>query len=221
MWRSEKHVIELAHIKYRSAPNKLNNDTNSSKLLLYTITYDRPKRLQYFQRMINIFRQIPNMTWIVCEDSDHKDDSLAQLVKDSGIDCVHLHHGPTRDKGNEQRNEILKYIRDHNLDGIVYSCDDDNNWRPELFEELRKTKKISTIPIGNLGRGIEQPISVDGKIVDWDAGWKSRKYPLDMGGFAFHSSLIREKFAAGDIWKHKGFAGETQFIEQLINDRIA
>jgi len=56
-------------------------------------------------------------------------------------------------------------------------------------------------------------------IVDWDAGWMERKYPLDMRGFAFHSSLIRENFAAGDIWKHKGVAGETQFIEQLINDK--
>ena len=183
-------------------------------LILVTCTYKRPDRIDYMRRHIRtLISQIDNYRWIVVEDGDSRDPELAALLE--GWGAIYLNIGPTRDKGNVQRNLALEYIRDHRLDGIVYSLDDDNLVYPALADELRRINKIGIVPIGNLGPdGIERPVVQDCRVVRWANGWTERKYPVDMGAFAFDSRLIANR--PSPIWSWTGFAGESEFIDSLI-----
>jgi len=188
----------------------------SKKIILITCTYKRPGRINCLQRCIRTFRTIKNVIWIVVEDSRTLDDKIKHMLKKSKISHVYLCAGPTNDLGHEQRNMALTYIRDKNIKGIVYNADDDNFYKRRLFNEIEKTKKMSVFPVGNLGpRNIERPIVKDNKIISWDSGWKTRKFPVDMAGFAFDSALLSS--LKNPLWNHKGRGGETEFIEKSIN----
>lgn len=88
---------------------------------------------------------------------------------------------------------------------------------PQLFEELRKIKRVGVLPVGfvyakgalpNMVNHISRPmLRINGsvaKIVGWETNGRhiplhaqsplndSRKYSVDMAGFAFGSSLLWE-----------------------------
>src|SRR5262249_39603804 len=112
------------------------------------------------------------------------------------------------------RDAGLRHVRDHAMPGIVYLADDDNFYEPPLFAELRKVRRVGIMPVGLLGpTGIERPILRAGRIVDWRAHWKSRRFPVDMAVFAFNADLLRE--LAGPIWTYQERGGETEFLERL------
>jgi hypothetical protein len=184
-------------------------------LIFVTCTYQRPGRLDFMRRHIRtLMSQIDRYHWIIVEDGDSLDAELRTVVE--GWNATYLHIGPTRDKGNAQRNLAFERIRDQRIDGVVYSLDDDNLVYPELAAELRRISKVGVIPIGNLGPdGVERPVIRDRKLVRWNSGWTERKYPLDMGGFAFDSRLIFD--SPSPIWNWRGFAGESEFIDRLIS----
>ena len=47
--------------------------------------------------------------------------------------------------------------------GIMYFADDDNTYDLKLFEEIRKTQKVSMFPVGFVGStGISSPIVKNG-----------------------------------------------------------
>jgi hypothetical protein len=95
-------------------------------------------------------------------------------------------------------------VRGAALEGVVYNFDDDNEYAPRLFAELR-----------TLGRGRVGSLAVrfavaqserlsydrDGHFEGFDAGWcrgswmawlhGKRTYCVDMGGFAFDAALLR------------------------------
>jgi hypothetical protein len=153
------------------------------------------------------------MFWVVVEDADSIDEQVKNLLDKSGIEyvCLNIHE---RNYGNAQKNLGLTYIRDNRLKGIVYIADDDNLYDARLFDEIRKTKRVSVFPVGHLGpHGIEGPIVKGGKIVGWDADWLSRKFPVDMGGFAFNAELLCN---LGDpLWTYTKRGGETEFLERI------
>ena len=173
-------------------------------LILVTPTYNNPKRILFIQECIHKFSQIKDLTWILCEDGDTIDDTVNELLLKSKIDYHYFSFGPTKDKGNEQRNVCYEYIVNNNINGIIYNADDDNEYNLLLFDEIKKTKNISIFPVGNLGpNGIERPILENGKIKYWDAGWTTRRFPIDMAGFAFHSKyLYLKKSENKKLWDY-------------------
>jgi hypothetical protein len=183
------------------------------KIIFVTVTYKRAGRIEFLQRHIDfLISKITNFRWIVVEDGDRTDDEVAALL--DGYNATYLNIGPTKDKGNVQRNLALEYIRDHKLEGVVYNMDDDNLVYPALCDELRKVNRVSIFPVGNLGSvGIERPVIVGNSIIGWMAGWTERKYPVDMGGFALPSQFLFDK--PSPIWQHEGIGGETEFIERF------
>ena len=55
------------------------------------------------------------------------------------------------------------------------------------------------------------------KITGWDAGWLSRKYPLDFAGFAFHSDVLKKiekPFLRGIDWDRMKRAG---YLNRAMN----
>jgi glycosyl transferase family 43 len=184
-------------------------------LLIVTPTYARPLRLSFLKRCAEDFRAVANLFWIVVEDGKDPAPDVAGLLSSSGVANVYLTCGPTRAWGNEQRNRGLEYIRDRRLEGVIYLADDDNKYQKPLFDELRKIRRVGVMPVGCLGPwGIERPIINQGRIVGWDADWKSRMYPVDMAGFGFNAELLAG--LSGDLWAHRGDSGESQFIERLV-----
>ena len=102
-------------------------------------------------------------------------------------------------KGVANRNNAINWILSHveqtrDDSGVVYFADDDNSYDIRLFEEIRKTKKISVFPVGLLsGRPVSTPIIKKGKVVDYYEGWiGDREFPIDMAGFAFTVKLLKE-----------------------------
>lgn len=205
-------------------PDHLSNDgipvrparQNLPSLIIVTPTYPRPLRIRYLRRLAKAFAGIPNFLWLVVEDGESPASDVQLLLRQSGIDHCYLNAGPSNDSGNKQRNCAIAHIKEHRLSGIVYFADDDNVFEKKLFTEIRKTRKISIFPVGNLGpRGIERPIVKNGQIVGWDADWTERKFPIDMAGFAIHADLLHSKNEKN--W-FRVWGGETEFLELFIND---
>lgn len=184
-------------------------------LLIVTPTYDRPQRIALLERCIATFRRIASLHWIVVEDAGEPDATVASLLAQSGVSHTYLAVGPTRAWGNAQRDLALRYIRDHNMKGVVYLADDDNYYEEALFAELAKVRRVGLVPVGLLGPlGIERPILGAGRITGWSAHWTSRRFPVDMAAFAFDASLLQN--LEGPIWTYATRGGETEFLEKLI-----
>ena len=180
-----------------------------------TPTYNRPGRMRFLERCLATFRHVAGLHWIVVEDAAEPDPGVVALLAGSGIDHTCLAIGPTRRWGNAQRDLALRHIRDSSVEGVVYLADDDNFYEPALFDELCKVHRAGVLPVGLLGpSGIERPILRRGRIVDWSAHWKHRRFPLDMAGFAFDAALLRK--LKGPIWTFPTRGGETEFLECLL-----
>ena len=195
----------------------MGQDSQMTPLLIITCTVRRKERLRFFKECIKTFVRVPHMHWIVVEDGHEIDPEIDSLLAQSGIPYNYFHIY-SRDFGNAQKNLGLTYIRDHHLKGIVYIADDDNRYDIRLFEEIRKTKKISIFPVANLGpTGIERPVVKDGKIIGWDANWAFRKFPVDQSGYAVNAELLST--FKDPIWAPPQPSGETDFIEKVIQSQ--
>lgn len=184
-------------------------------LNIVTCTFPRKLRLKYLTHLKDHLSKENRIRWIVVDDNNHIDKELAKFLPEFAI---HLYIGPTRDKGNIQRNYALEYIYDNKLDGIIYNADDDNRYDNKIFKELRKTNIFAFLPVGGDIRGVdgtpERPVlNKRGQFVRWNSFWQ-RKYSVDMGGFCFHSSLLSK--LKKPFWTHKGVGGENEFIDKLI-----
>ena len=114
------------------------------QLIVVTPTYVRPFQAMYLTRLINTLSLVRRpLLWIVVETAWQSVETSA-LLRKSGLMYRHLvakeNATEFKDRGVHQRNAALEHIEEHRLDGIVYFADDDNVYRPELFEEIRKTK---------------------------------------------------------------------------------
>lgn len=185
-------------------------------VLVVTPTHNRPGRMAYLERCLSVFSKVPGLHWIVVEDAGEPSPEVAELLSRSGIRHELFATGPTRCWGNAQRDLGLRHIRDKSLQGVVYLADDDNGYEPQLFAELAQVKCVAVLPVGLLGPfGIERPIVRAGRIVGWRAHWKSRRFPVDMAGFAFDAVLLRS--IDGPIWTFGGRGGESEFLERFVS----
>lgn len=185
-----------------------------AELLIITCTFRKPHRVRFIKECLKTFVRIPHMRWILVEDDHSIDPQIKGLLDKSGISYIYLNIY-SRSFGNAQKNLALTYIRDLHLKGIIYIADDDNLYDARLFEEIRKTKRISVLPVGNLGpNSIERPVIKDGKIVGWDADWLSRKFPIDQGAYAINAELLGP--VKDPVWPHLQYGGESEFIEKFI-----
>lgn len=200
-------------LKHRN--NKIEEVNTEKYLNIITCTFPRKLRIKYLSHLKNLLQQESFIRWFVIDDNDKIDNELQNFLPDFAI---YLHIGPTRDKGNVQRNLALEYIYDNKLHGIIYNADDDNRYDKRIFTELKKTNKFAFLPVGGDIRGMdgmpERPVlNKRGQFVKWNSFWQ-RKYSIDMGGFCFHSSLLSN--LNKPFWTHKGVGGETEFIDKLI-----
>lgn len=177
------------------------------------------------------------MHWLLVEDGPLPDPAILRLLH-RAPSLLHTYiYQPTpphtEHRGLAQRNGALDLIRQRRLDGIVYFADDDNALEPELLHQLAKLPKDSftIFPVGNTGYfGFEGPVlesapksnaeggganEVDTTIKQWCCDFCRRRWNVDMGGMAFHTSLLHaHPLLAFSSSAEAGFL-ETDFLEQL------
>lgn len=110
-------------------------------------------------RLSHTFLHVPQLHWIVVEDSPSRTQLVTNFLAESGLTYTHLHMLTPKDRklqegdphwlkprGAEQRNEGLRWLREKAAaDGgkrstfesaVVYFADDDNTYSQQLFEEV-------------------------------------------------------------------------------------
>jgi hypothetical protein len=206
----------MSNVIMISKQNTYPQECNQKQIIVVTPTYKRAEQLQYLRRCLGTFSQIPNLIWIIVEDSKQKSNEICLMLDKSEIRFLHLCIGPTERWGNSQRDLGLDYIVNQNLKGVVYLADDDNYYELKLFDEIRKTRRVAILPVGHLGPlEVERPIVRRGEVVQWHADWTQRKYPVNMAGFAFSAALLHA--LKKPYWIEELWGGETEFLERIIN----
>lgn len=210
----KRHVDELK-TELRRAEIRLSHTSDHSSLLkiyLITPTYARPEQKAELTRLSYTIRHVPNIHWIIVEDSQTKTNLVHKFLASCRIPYTHLNVATPQNyklqekdpswlkpRGVLQRNVGLDWVRKQPSNtGVVYFADDDNTYDLRLFEEMRSTEKVSVWPVGLVGYlWYESPLLRNGKVVGWYTFWKpERKFAMDMAGFAVNLRLIKEHPAA-------------------------
>lgn len=135
-------------------PNSKNLlDPNIPTLYLITPTYSRAEQKAEMTRLSHTLLHVPNIHWIVVEDSSRKTELVTNFLSNSGLTYTHLNvvtppavkmksTDPNwlKPRGVLQRNAGLTWIRTalnpKRDKGVVYFADDDNTYSLDIFEEV-------------------------------------------------------------------------------------
>ncbi|XP_053501469.1 galactosylgalactosylxylosylprotein 3-beta-glucuronosyltransferase 1 isoform X2 [Ictalurus furcatus] len=203
-----------------------------------TPTYTRAVQKAELTRLTNTLLHVPNLHWIVVEDSPRRTPLVSRLLRSSMINYTHLNvetprvHRMRREargrrvpRGTVQRNLGLRWLRENlgnkaRQQGVVYFADDDNTYSLELFEEMRSTQKVSVWPVAFVGglRYESPKINSLGKVYGWSTVFDPhRPFAIDMAGFAINLQLILSKPQA--CFKLNGVKGgyqESSLLGELV-----
>ncbi|XP_065303259.2 galactosylgalactosylxylosylprotein 3-beta-glucuronosyltransferase 3-like [Dermacentor albipictus] len=232
----DRLVSSGVHSDCIAAVEKLADGQRQRVIYAITPTYTRPVQEAELTRLSHTFRLVPYLHWIVVEDSTVRTGLVSGLLAHCGVAFTHLYAATPADrklkpedpswllpKGVLQRNEGLRWLRANaeHLDpnGIVYFADDDNTYDLRLFDEMRKTVKVSVWPVGLVGGlMVERPIVRDSHVVGWNAVWKPyRHYPLDMAGFAVSLRLLLDNPDAQFRLRLPRGQQESYLLKQLLS----
>lgn len=192
-------------------------------IYIITPTYKRITQIADMTRMSQTLMHVPNLHWIVVEDAEKTSDVVRELLERTGMPFTQLcatmpdeyKEKKMMGKGVFNRREGIRWLRENAREGVLYFADDDNSYDIRLFEQMRKTKKVSVFPVGMiLSLGISSPIIKDGKVVGFHDGFQAgRKFALDMAGFAVNLRVLHAN--PGATMPHVLSYLEDGFLKQL------
>ncbi|XP_042185367.1 galactosylgalactosylxylosylprotein 3-beta-glucuronosyltransferase 3 isoform X1 [Oncorhynchus tshawytscha] len=168
--RGELHRLQeqMRKAEPTKLPQKLAVKPAQPTIYVITPTYTRFVQKAELTRLAQTFLHVPQLHWILVEDSPHKTPLVSGFLASSGLAYTHLHTPTPRDRklqegdpswlkprGAEQRNEGLRWLREDRRGqpgadtqlGVVYFADDDNTYSLQLFEEMRGTQRVSNISL--------------------------------------------------------------------------
>ncbi|XP_023824788.1 galactosylgalactosylxylosylprotein 3-beta-glucuronosyltransferase 1 [Salvelinus sp. IW2-2015] len=236
---NNKDIVEVVHTEYVYSRPPPWSDVIPT-LHVITPTYSRPVQKAELTRLANTFLHVPNLHWILVEDSQRRTPLVTRLLRKTSLNYTHLNvetprnyklRGDTREpripRGTMQRNLALRWLREtfssnnrHSQPGIVYFADDDNTYSLELFEEMRSTRKVSVWPVAFVGglRYESPQVNTLGKVYGWKTVFDPhRPFAIDMAGFAVNLRLILFKPQA--YFKLRGVKGgyqESSLLRELV-----
>uniref|UniRef100_A0A2C9K0T6 Galactosylgalactosylxylosylprotein 3-beta-glucuronosyltransferase n=1 Tax=Biomphalaria glabrata TaxID=6526 RepID=A0A2C9K0T6_BIOGL len=210
-------LIVLLVMLIRNLQNKRDNETIDARSLkslsiIYVITptYARLEQKAELTRFSHTLLHVPNIHWIVIEDSPEKTVLVQNFLNRTRIHSTHLYVATPSEykmkrtdphwlkpRGVLQRNAALDWLRENTSpddDGVVYFADDDNTYSLQIFKEMRNTTKVSIWPVG-LAAALryERPKVTNGKVTGWYTYYKpDRPFATDMAGFAINLNLIHQ-----------------------------
>lgn len=202
-------------------------------IYVITPTYARNVQKAELVRLQNAFRLVPNLHWIIVEDSSTKTSLVKNLLREFPQNSTHLNILTPQEmkiqpkeswwkkpRGVLQRNLALSWLRENiPASGVLYFADDDNTYSVELFEEIRNTEKVSVLPVGLVGGVlVEKPRVSGGKVVGWDVGWGAeRPFATDMAGFAVNLQYFKEHKGVQFLEKVRIGFSESEFLKLLVS----
>ncbi|KAG7516509.1 hypothetical protein JOB18_033186 [Solea senegalensis] len=232
--RDIMEVMRTEHIYSRPPPWSDSLPT----IHVITPTYSRPVQKAELTRLANTLLHVPNLHWILVEDSHRRTPLVSHLLQETRLNYTHLNvetprnykvrgdiRNPRIPRGTIQRNLALRWLRETlsintSLSGIVYFADDDNTYSLELFEEMRDTQKVSVWPVAFVGglRYESPKVNALGKVYGWKTVFDPhRPFAIDMAGFAVNLHLILSKPQA--YFKLRGVKGgyqESSLLKDLV-----
>ena len=122
-------------------------------IYVLTPTYARPVQKAELTHLTQTLMHVPNLHWVVIEDSNKKTPMVKNLIAKSKLNYTHLciHTPPDYKLGEDdpswlkprgvlQRNLGLQWIRGNVKPsahgGVLYFADDDNTYDLEVFKEV-------------------------------------------------------------------------------------
>ncbi|XP_011214792.1 galactosylgalactosylxylosylprotein 3-beta-glucuronosyltransferase I [Bactrocera dorsalis] len=184
------------------------------KIYAITPTYSRPSQKAELTRLSHIFMLMPNLHWILIEDSNTTTKVVRNLLTRAGLterstqlniktplNYKLKNKDPNwlKPRGVEQRNLALSWIRT-NVDpaehSVIFFMDDDNSYSVELFVEMTKIEpgRVGIWPVGLVGGlMVEKPIlnAENTQVIGFNAAWRpERPFPIDMAAFAISTDLL-------------------------------
>ncbi|KAM4885605.1 galactosylgalactosylxylosylprotein 3-beta-glucuronosyltransferase 1 isoform 1-T1 [Sylvia borin] len=234
---SDRDIVEVVRTEYVYTRPPPWSDTLPT-IHVVTPTYSRPVQKAELTRLANTLLHVPNLHWILVEDSQRRTPLITRLLRDTGLNYTHLNvetprnyklRGDMRDpripRGTMQRNLALRWLREtfnknNSQPGIVYFADDDNTYSLELFEEMRSTRKVSVWPVAFVGglRYESPKVNAAGKVYGWKTVFDPhRPFAIDMAGFAVNLRLILQRPQA--YFKLRGVKGgyqESSLLRELV-----
>lgn len=181
-------------------------------IYVVTPTYPRTNQLPEMTRLAQTLMLVPDIHWIVAEDSPEENPLLLNYLISTGLPYTYLKSPMPRQMnrwrvppvGVSGRRAAIAWIRANAQTGVVYFADDDNTYDYRLFEEIRSTREVSMFPAGFVTKlQLSTPIVRDGRYEGWYDGWIfDRKYPVDMATFAFSVELLRKRPRANMAWTY-------------------
>ncbi|KAK7883219.1 hypothetical protein WMY93_029393 [Mugilogobius chulae] len=224
---SDKDIVEVVRTEYVYTRPPPWSDVLPT-IHIITPTYSRPVQKAELTRLANTFLHVPNLHWILVEDSQRRTPLVTRLLRETGLNYTHLngrHERSQNPQGTMQRNLALRWLREtfnanSSQAGIVYFADDDNTYSLELFEEMRSTRKVSVWPVAFVGglRYESPKVNAAGKVYGWKTVFDPhRPFAIDMAGFAINLRLILFKPQA--YFKLRGVKGgyqESSLLRELV-----
>jgi beta-1,3-glucuronyltransferase len=207
--------------------NNIGGGENVTVVYFITPTYYNPGQWVNIIRLGQTLMNDPLIYWIVVEDAVNCTLRIRKWLESSGMMYAHLaatsppkaqskKGGP---RGVNQRNRALDLVETL-PDGVVYFGDDDNAYDLRLFPELRKTKRVSVFNIAFVAAGMYERCAVNkttGEVAKIISNWQGgRKFPMDMGGWGFHSHVIKMRKPRFRNEVTPGFL-EEDFMKQVAN----
>lgn len=173
-------------------------------LYIITPTYRRPEQIPELTRMSHTLMLVENIHWLVIEDANVATSQVTRLLERTGLKFDHLtapmpekykQKKGAKPRGVSNRNRGLQWIRANATHGVFYFADDDNTYDITLFDEIRRTQRVSMFPVGLCTKfGLSSPIIKNGKFIGFYDGWiAGRKFPVDMAGFAVNVKFLLQR----------------------------
>ncbi|XP_057323185.1 galactosylgalactosylxylosylprotein 3-beta-glucuronosyltransferase P-like isoform X2 [Microplitis mediator] len=173
-------------------------------LYIITPTYRRPEQIPELIRMSHTLLLVENVHWLVIEDAKVQTKEVTKFLNRTGLKFDHLtapmpakykQKKGVKPRGVSNRNRGLKWIRANATEGVFYFADDDNTYDLDLFDQIRRTKKVSMFPVGLCTKfGLSSPVVKDGKFIGFYDGWVAgRRFPVDMAGFAVSVKFLLQR----------------------------
>ncbi|XP_043594582.1 galactosylgalactosylxylosylprotein 3-beta-glucuronosyltransferase P [Bombus pyrosoma] len=213
-----KNIFELGEnnskiARFEPSRNATSNEQQESSmklnktpepLYIITPTYRRPEQIPELTRMSHTLMLVKNIYWLVIEDASVATKQVTRLLERTGLKFEHLtapmpekykQKKGAKPRGVSNRNRGLQWIRANATNGVFYFADDDNTYDIALFDEIRKTKRVSMFPVGLCTKfGLSSPIIKNEKFVGFYDGWiAGRKFPVDMAGFAVSVKFLLQR----------------------------
>lgn len=144
--------------------------------MLYGATFR--EQVAELTRLSNTLLSVPDLAWVVAEDSEECTQEVADLLRRysgrGGGGYAHL-AAPMPSlyrgrfylpRGVAGRNAGAQFVVDRTAatdddddgdgggDGVIFFGDDDNVYHLDLFEEIRRTRRVGMLPVGLLPKQV-------------------------------------------------------------------